>query len=40
MSAMARRVNAAYAALEVPMQAAKRAVIEKAKPVYTSTQRV
>ncbi len=40
MSAMARRVNAAYAALEIPMQAAKRAVIEKAKPVYTSSQRV
>ena len=40
LSAMSRRVNAAYAALEVPMQAAKRAVIEKAKPVYTSPQRV
>ncbi len=40
MSAMARRVNAAYAALEVPMHAAKRAVIEKAKPVYTSPQRI
>ncbi len=39
LSAMARRVNAAYAALEIPMQAAKRAVIEKAKPVFTSPQR-
>ena len=39
LSAMARRVNAAYAALEIPMQAAKRAVIEKAKPIFTSPQR-
>ncbi len=39
LSAMSRRVNAAYAALEIPMQAAKRAVIEKAKPVFTSPQR-
>jgi DnaJ domain len=40
LSAMSRRVNAAYAALEVPMQAAKRAVIEKAKPIFTSSQRL
>lgn len=39
LSAMARRVNAAYAALEIPMHAAKRAVIEKAKPIFTSSQR-
>jgi DnaJ domain len=40
LSAMSRRVNAAYAALEIPMQAAKRAIIEKAKPIFTSPQRV
>lgn len=40
LSAMSRRVNASYAALEIPMQAAKRAVIEKAKPIFTSPQRL
>ena len=39
LAAMARRINAAYAALEEPHQAEKRATIEKAKPVYTSPQR-
>lgn len=39
LSAMARRVNAAYAALEEPVIAAKRATIAKAQPVYTSAQR-
>ena len=39
LTAMVRRVNAAYAALEVPQQAVKRAAVEKAKPVYTSPQR-
>lgn len=39
LAAMARRINAAYRALEVPQQAAKRAIIEKAKPVFTSPQR-
>lgn len=36
LSAMVRRINAAYAALEAPIQAARRAAIEKAKPVFTS----
>lgn len=36
LSAMARRINAAYRALEVPHLAAKRAVVEKAKPIFTS----
>lgn len=40
LAAMARRINAAYRALEVPQQAAKRAVIEKAKPIFTSPQRL
>ena len=39
LTAMSRRINAAYAALEVPHQAVKRAEVEKAKPVYTSPQR-
>lgn len=39
LAAMARRINAAYRALEIPQQATKRAVIEKAKPVFTSPQR-
>ncbi len=39
LAGMSRRINAAYAALEAPQQAAKRAVIEKAKPVYVSPQR-
>ena len=40
LSVMSRRVNAAYAALEEPQQAEKRAVMEKAKPIYTSPQRI
>ncbi|MBK9078291.1 MAG: J domain-containing protein [Hyphomicrobium sp.] len=40
LAAMARRINSAYRALEVPQQAAKRAVIEKAKPIFTSPQRL
>ena len=39
LSAKARRSNAAYRALEVPQIAAKRAVVEKAKPIFTSPQR-
>jgi hypothetical protein len=39
LAAMARRINAAYHALEAPQQAAKRAVVEKAPPVFTSPQR-
>lgn len=39
LSAKARRLNAAYRALEIPHQMAKRAVIEKAKPIFTSPQR-
>ena len=40
LSAMARRVNAAYAALEAPIQAARRASMAKAQPVFTSGQRI
>lgn len=36
LAAMARRINTAYAALEAPMQAAKRAAIDKARPIYSS----
>jgi hypothetical protein len=39
LAAIARRINAAYAALEAPHQAAKRAHIEKAKPIFTSPTR-
>ena len=39
LAAMARRINAAYKALEVPQQAIKRAEVEKAKPIFTSAQR-
>jgi len=39
LAAMARRINSAYRALEVPHQAAKRAVVEKAKPIFTSQPR-
>ena len=38
LGSMARRVNAAYAALEVPLQAAKRSST-RATPVYTSPSR-
>ena len=39
LAAMARRINAAYQALEIPQQAVKRSEVEKAKPVFTSPQR-
>ena len=39
LSIMARRVNAAFAALEAPVVAAKRAALAKAAPIYTSPQR-
>ena len=40
VSAMARRINAAYHALEEPQNTAKRVQIEKAKPIFSSpTQR-
>ena len=39
LSDMSRRINAAYHALEVPHQAMKRAVTEKAKPVFSTPQR-
>lgn len=39
LQAMARRVNAAYAALEAPLQATKRAASTRAAPVYTSAPR-
>ncbi len=40
LSSMARRVNAAYAALEAPLQATKRAAAARAAPIYTSQPRV
>lgn len=36
LSAMVRRINSAYAALEAPVQAARRAAIAKARPIFTS----
>lgn len=39
LSAMARRLNAAYRALEQPQQAAKRVMAAKAEPVFTSPAR-
>ncbi len=39
LEAMARRINAAYAALEVPMQSARRAAVNRAAPIYSSSQR-
>ena len=36
LAAMARRMNTAYAALEAPQQSARRAVVEKAQPIFTS----
>jgi len=39
LAAMARRVNTAYAVLEAPVQAQRRAALEKSKPVYTSAMR-
>lgn len=40
LAAMTRRINTAYRALEMPRDTAKRAVIEKAKPIFTSVPRV
>ncbi|MGL4397755.1 MAG: J domain-containing protein [Hyphomicrobium sp.] len=39
LAAMARRINAAYNALELPLQQAKIASAEKSRPIYTSPQR-
>ncbi len=39
LAAMARRINAAYAALEAPNVAVRRVETERAKPIYTSGQR-
>lgn len=39
LAAMARRINAAYHALEAPQKVMKRAEVEKARPVFTSPQR-
>lgn len=39
LSIMARRINAAYAALEAPVTAAKRAALAKAAPIFTSQPR-
>lgn len=39
LAAMARRINAAYAALEAPVQASRRAAIVKAQPIFTSPAR-
>lgn len=36
LAAMVRRINSAYAALEAPVQAARRAAIAKARPIFTS----
>lgn len=40
LAAMARRVNAAYRALEAPQQVAKRVTASKASPIFTSQPRV
>lgn len=40
LAAMARRVNAAYRALEAPQQAEKRVTASKASPIFTSQPRV
>lgn len=39
LSAMARRVNAAFAALEAPLVSQRRAVQHRAEPIYTSRPR-
>lgn len=39
LAAMVRRINAAYSSLEAPVQAARRAAIAKAQPVFTSPAR-
>lgn len=40
LAAMARRVNAAYAALEAPQQIQKQAAVQRAAAIYTSPARV
>jgi curved DNA-binding protein CbpA len=39
LSAMARRINSAYAALEAPVAAERRAASLRATPIYTSRPR-
>jgi hypothetical protein len=39
LSAMVRRINAAYGALEAPVQAARRAAMTKAQPIFTTPAR-
>lgn len=39
LAAMARRINAAHAALEVPQQAKKQATVTRAEAIYTSPAR-
>lgn len=39
LAAMARRINAAYRALEEPQQAARRVIATKAAPIFTSPPR-
>ena len=39
IAAMVRRINAAYGALEAPIQAARRAAIAKAQPIFTTPAR-
>ena len=39
LSSMARRVNAAYTALEAPLQASKRAAASRAAPIFSSQPR-
>lgn len=36
LDAMARRINAAYAALEATLQAPRRAAVQRSQPIYTS----
>lgn len=39
LAAMSRRINAAYAALEAPLQASRKAAAMKTPPIYTSVGR-
>ncbi|MGE0700498.1 MAG: DnaJ family molecular chaperone [Hyphomicrobiaceae bacterium] len=39
LSGMARRINAAYAALEVPLQSSRRAAQMRSQPIFTSRPR-
>lgn len=39
LAAMVRRINAAFAAIEVPHQEIKKAIVERAEPIYTSRPR-